>query len=120
MDNGKRTKTLKTDKATIRWYSQYESLTIGGTDAEKVKRSLESRAMVIYSTETSEIDSTTKTKHFDSDKNEASEFNTNEGEYPGSLNIIIEGLKIELAELKSQFDTYRTNTNQRLKTLQDK
>ena len=46
-------------------YSQNESLPIGGTDAEKVKRSLESRATVIYSTETSEIDSitmATKTK----------------------------------------------------------
>jgi predicted nucleic acid-binding Zn-ribbon protein len=113
-------KTLKTDKTTIRWYSQNESLTIGGTDAEKIKGSLESRAMVIYSGETSETDSITKSKHFDSDKNEASELNTNEDEYSGSLNIIVEGLKTELTELKSQFDTYRTNTNQTLKTLQDK
>ena len=75
---------------------------------------------MIYSTEISEIDSTTKRKHFDSDKNEASKLNTNEGESPGSLNIIIKGLKIEVTELKSQFDTYGNNTNQRLKTLQDK
>ncbi len=60
--------------------------------------------MVIYSSETSEIDSIAKTKHFDSDKNEASELNTNEGESPGSLNIIVEALKIEVTELKSQFD----------------
>ena len=112
-------KTLKTDKATRRWYSLNESLTIDGTGAEKVKRSLESGAMVIYSTETSEIDSITKTKHFDSDKHEASELNTNEGESPGSLNIIVKGSKIELTELKSQFDTYGNNTNQILKTLQD-
>ncbi len=46
-----RAKTLKTDKTTIHWYSQNESLTIGGTDAEKIKGSLESRAMVIYSGE---------------------------------------------------------------------
>jgi hypothetical protein len=32
-------KTLKIDKATIRWYSQNESLTIGGTDAENKKKS---------------------------------------------------------------------------------
>ncbi len=68
----------------------------------------------------SETDSITKSKHFDSDKNEASELNTNEDESSGSLNIIVKGLKTELTELKSQFDTYRTNTNQTLKTLQDK
>ena len=56
-----RAKTLKTDKTTIHWYSQNESLTIGGTDAEKIKGSLESRAMVIYSGET---DSITKLKTF--------------------------------------------------------
>ncbi len=76
--------------------------------------------LVTYSGETSETDSTTKSKHFDSDKNEASELNTNEDESSGSLNIIVKGLKTELTELKSQFDTYRTNTNQTLKTLQDK
>ena len=73
-------KTLKTDTTTIRWYSQNESLTIGGTDAEKVKRSLELRAATVYSTETPEIDSITKPKHFESNESEALESNTNEGE----------------------------------------
>ena len=113
-------KILKNDKATIRWYSQNESLTIGGTDAETVKRSLELRAGTVYSAENSEMGSITKPKHFDGDKSEASELNTNEGESPGSLNIIVKGLKIELTELKRQFDTYRTNNNQAIKTLQDK
>lgn len=36
-----RAKTLRTKTTTIRWYSHNESsITIGGTDAEKVRRSL--------------------------------------------------------------------------------
>ena len=56
-------KTLKNDKVTIRWYCQNESLTtIGGSDAEKVKLYLESRATANYKGETLEVDSNTRLK----------------------------------------------------------
>ena len=51
-------KTLKNENVITRWYSYNESLTIGGSDAEKVKLYLESRAMTNIKADISETDST--------------------------------------------------------------
>ena len=51
-------KTLKNENVIIRWYTYNESLTIGGSDAEKVKLYLESRAMTNIKADISETDST--------------------------------------------------------------
>ena len=52
-----RVKTLKDDNVIIRWYSYNESLTIGGSDAEKVKLYLKLRAMTNIKADISETDS---------------------------------------------------------------